>query len=422
MGNRTAKFISALVGSIIAGAPLAAVSQNAPSAASTASDCLASPKGAAPQGQHWFYRLDRTTKRKCWYLRAEGAKAPQATQATADARNTDPTTPSAVQNARAEYIAPQTAPNVTAPAPAATSAPPVPQQPSSTDADNDAQQPAVATRWPDASATTTAPAPVAAATQPSAKPAKPAAPVALAAAEAPADKQDGSLQMLLLVIGGALALAGLLASVIYRFAGGRVRLQTSDQRRGHWDDWDPQDLDDSRAPWLNAAPAETPRAQPPQPVDFDAVRPQDSLPQASRPQAPHIAAFSDEIGRIAAQSRSPHLEAAQGLEHDLEQDLDQGLDEADIFNGEFEIETSAPRLAANDAHDEEFVEDASAGHDEDDREKDVESEDAVDIDVVTAMLEKLAQQGPRLSQSELNPEAVLVDLARSPRAQSAARA
>ena len=52
MGNRTAKFISTLFASIIAGAPLAAVSQTAPSAqpattstANAASDCLASPKG-----------------------------------------------------------------------------------------------------------------------------------------------------------------------------------------------------------------------------------------------------------------------------------------------------------------------------------------------------------------------------------------
>ena len=92
MGNRTAKFISALVGSIIAGAPLAAVSQNAPEATSTAnaaSDCLASPKGVAPQGQHWYYRLERGSKRQCWYLRAEGgkdsAKAVQTAQAAPDA-------------------------------------------------------------------------------------------------------------------------------------------------------------------------------------------------------------------------------------------------------------------------------------------------------------------------------------------------
>ncbi|MGY8705460.1 hypothetical protein RAD16_06905 [Bradyrhizobium sp. 18BD] len=414
MGNRTAKFVSALVGSIIAGAPLAAVSQNAPAASTTAtapttanaaSDCLASPKGAAPQGQHWFYRLDRATKRQCWYLRAEGAKTTQSAQAMADMQNTDSAGPPSVQNARAEYVAPQTGTASTAPAPAAAATPPAAQQPTN----NDTQQPAVATRWPDASATAAAPAPApaAATVQPSAKPAKPATPVALAAAEIPADKPTGSLPTLLLVIGGALALAGVLASIIYRFAGGRGRAQPAgDHRRVNWDDFEPHDHEDSRAPWLNATPAET---RQPRPVDFDAAR-----QQVLRPQAPQIAAFSNEIGRIAAQSRAPRNEIAD-------------LDEADIFDGEFEIETSAPRLAANDTHDEETVEEKPA-----DRDEAKQAEDGVDIDVITAMLERLAQEGPRLSQPSVDsrpdaspdssPGAVLVDLARSPRGQSAARA
>jgi hypothetical protein len=37
-----------------------------------AADCLAAPDGAAPEGSHWYYRLDRATKRKCWYLREAG--------------------------------------------------------------------------------------------------------------------------------------------------------------------------------------------------------------------------------------------------------------------------------------------------------------------------------------------------------------
>jgi len=412
MGNRTAKFVSALVGSIIAGAPLAAVSQNAPAASTTgaasttanaASDCLASPKGAAPQGQHWFYRLDRATKRQCWYLRAEGAKATQSAQATADTQNTDSAAPPSVQNAHAEYIAPKTgtAANVTAPAPAAAATSPAAQQPTN----SDTQQPAVATRWPDASATAAAPAPApaAATAQPSAKPAKPAAPVALATAEVPADKPTGSLPTLLLVISGALALAGVLASLIYRFAGGRRRAQAAgDHRRVNWDDVGSHDHDDSRAPWLNATPAETQR---PRPVDFDAAR-----QQVLRPQAPQIAAFSDEIGRIAAQSRAPRNEIAD-------------LDEADIFKGEFEIDTSAPRLAANDTHQEEPVDAKPV-----DRDEAVRADDGVDIDVITAMLERMAQQGPRLakpgvdSSRDASPGAVLVDLARSRRGQSAARA
>ncbi len=120
MGNRSAKFISALVGSIIAGAPLAAVSQNAPSAPATAStanaasDCLASPKGTAPDGQHWYYRLERATKRQCWYLRAESGKATPTAQAGPDTPTAESAVPQqhSVQDARAEYLTPQ---NITAP-------------------------------------------------------------------------------------------------------------------------------------------------------------------------------------------------------------------------------------------------------------------------------------------------------------------
>lgn len=415
MGNRAAKFISTLFASIIAGVPLAAVSQNAPSAppaatntANATSDCLASPKGVAPQGQHWYYRLERGTKRQCWYLRAEGGKVTQTAQAAPDTTAAESAaSPHPVQDARAEYLAPQSA---AATKPTTQAAPAPMQQAAPPAADNGAQQPAVETRWPDASASP-APqaAPVAAVPQPSAKPSKSpvqasaqasaqaTAPVALAAADGSIDKPTGSLQTLVLVIGGALALAGLLASLVYRFAGGRVRVQATDHRRVNWDHVEPHDLDDGRAPWLNTPPAEAPRAQQPRPVDFDAAR-----PQILRPQAPQIAAFTDEIGRIAALSRPARNEVAE-------------LDEADIFNGAFEIEAAAPKLATSDAHDEEPVDETPI-----DRNQDVQVEDAVDVDVITAMLERLAQQGPRLRQP--SPEADLADFAQTPRGQSAARA
>lgn len=420
MGNRTAKFISALVGSIIAGAPLAAVSQNAPTAtspANAASDCLASPKGTAPQGQHWYYRLDRATKRQCWYLRAEGGKVTQTAQAAPDtpAAESAAPQPHSVQDARAEYLTPQGA---VAPKTTAQAAPTPTQQAASPSADSSAQQPAVAARSADTSTTTTAspapqaaPAPVAAATPPSAKPSK--SPVTLAAADSGTDKPTGSLQMLLLVIGGALALAGILASIVYRFAGGRVRVQ-ADHRRVNWDNFEPHALDDGRAPWLTATAAEAPHARQPRPVDFDAARPQAPKPQAPKPQAlppqalqaqaPQLAAFSIEIGRIAAQSRPAPDEVADEL------------DEADLFNGAFEIEASAPRLAVNGINDEE-----PADRDEHlQLKEDLQLEDAVDVDVITAMLERLAQEGPRLKQP--SPEADLADFARTPRGQSAARA
>ena len=34
-------------------------------------DCLAGPNAAAPQGSHWYYRVDRVTHRECWYLGPE---------------------------------------------------------------------------------------------------------------------------------------------------------------------------------------------------------------------------------------------------------------------------------------------------------------------------------------------------------------
>ena len=36
-------------------------------------DCLAQPNRQLGQGGHWYYRLDRVDKRKCWYLEGPGA-------------------------------------------------------------------------------------------------------------------------------------------------------------------------------------------------------------------------------------------------------------------------------------------------------------------------------------------------------------
>jgi hypothetical protein len=38
-------------------------------------ECISKPNAPAPQGSHWYYRTDRTSKRQCWYLGEEGAKA-----------------------------------------------------------------------------------------------------------------------------------------------------------------------------------------------------------------------------------------------------------------------------------------------------------------------------------------------------------
>ena len=47
------------------------------SATARADDCLTAPNSAAPQGSHWYYRLDRASQRQCWYTRAPGQPAQQ---------------------------------------------------------------------------------------------------------------------------------------------------------------------------------------------------------------------------------------------------------------------------------------------------------------------------------------------------------
>lgn len=61
-----------------------------PTGAARAADCLTAPGSAASPDSHWYYHTDRTTQRKCWYLRAvngrshdEAAKTTQSASAAA---------------------------------------------------------------------------------------------------------------------------------------------------------------------------------------------------------------------------------------------------------------------------------------------------------------------------------------------------
>ena len=71
-----------LVGSIpfIATLVVAALGVGALTSTARAKDCLAAPNSPAPDGSWWYYRLDWPTQRKCWYLRALGRPAQQATE------------------------------------------------------------------------------------------------------------------------------------------------------------------------------------------------------------------------------------------------------------------------------------------------------------------------------------------------------
>jgi len=79
---------------LVAALLVCSVSVGAPTIAAGADDCLAEPNSPAPAGSHWYYHLDRTTQRKCWYIRATDQPAqPAAAQVTSDPASLSPAAP-----------------------------------------------------------------------------------------------------------------------------------------------------------------------------------------------------------------------------------------------------------------------------------------------------------------------------------------
>jgi hypothetical protein len=54
--------------------------------------CATAPGAAAPKGQHWYYRIDRVTHRKCWYLHAT-TPLPSRAAAELPAAHSEPAAP-----------------------------------------------------------------------------------------------------------------------------------------------------------------------------------------------------------------------------------------------------------------------------------------------------------------------------------------
>ena len=319
MSKRSAKFISAFFASILAGTSFAAVAQDAAkensankeNSAKTADTCLTRPKGALPAGGHWYYRIDHATKRNCWYIgeaknktaRAapkESSSTPAASDsASAEAPNTvspqqSINTRKSIANARAELTAPQARvedliePQSTGAVPVARiannqiAAAPDSQPPSS-----------IASRWPESSGVSPSNGPRLAAaepaqslqtqspqaqslqtqnlqaqslqTNPTAAPQPAIPPVALAAADASQERRSASMQMLLLVMAGALALAGITASLVYRFGRAQaIPLEARGDRRAIWDSIPTERTSPSMFPeetpiWRSNTPRDVPR-------------------------------------------------------------------------------------------------------------------------------------------------------------------
>lgn len=231
MPSRTAKFVSAIFASMLAGTALTTISHGATVATD---ECLSAPKGQTPAGRHWYYRLERVTRRHCWYLGEERDKLSQAAPQNASPSE-NPLSPEAgtamqqsVANARAELPA-QTyrseAPNAVLPTNAAESN----EALRATAPDANAPLSVVASRWPDQSGDGSASGPrpatgYLAANTPANATAGPSAAVAtvtLATADSSSQSQPGSIPTLLAAIAGALALAGITASLVFKFSRAR---------------------------------------------------------------------------------------------------------------------------------------------------------------------------------------------------------
>jgi hypothetical protein len=269
MPIRTAKFAFAIFAGVLAGAPIATTPSRA---AGAADDCLTEPGNSAPQGQRWHYRLEHGTKRHCWYLRGEregSAQVVSSANAAAPLRTNETTAPRSAADAYDELASSRVRGEQDGGASAARAAPatmPIAANPEGIQnpgagAGPSAPAPAdsvpqslVASRWPEPSAVNSSvdPAPEASATTvadaspaPQAEPSPEPAPAPVAEAAAPAQQPAVSIEMLLLAIFGALALASLIGSVIYRLGRARRVVRVAAHRRDIWQSADPA----PRQPW-----------------------------------------------------------------------------------------------------------------------------------------------------------------------------
>jgi hypothetical protein len=264
MSHVTTKVASTL----LIGVAAAAVSTALPLRFVNAADsCLTEPKGDV-QGKHWYYHIERGTGRHCWYQRGENEKSAgsdddkQAASDKAPPSDVDTATARSFAEAHAEIAPKAVKPASTnaAAAPSVWPAPPAPNAPAASNAPASdsapaqaaAQDSSLASRWPQQPADA-APSP----------PQQPEASLMVADAQdnttaaadappppppvaAPPERQIGSIQKLLLVAFGALTLAGLTGSAVYRF-GRRRRRNDWLRERNAWQ----EAQNPNRPPWVD---------------------------------------------------------------------------------------------------------------------------------------------------------------------------
>jgi hypothetical protein len=246
MKTRAAKFMAALIASILSSASLSAAPDDAAqqpdsNAEQPAETCLTTPRDYAPPGTRWRYRVERSSGRHCWFLKDDAEKAAGKTAAQSTAATEEPAaaaprrksaTSRSVSDARAEFsqlpVEQDARPAPVQRAPAAGTAVAENNQPSAAKSAN-MLAPAPAARWPDpTSAVSPAANPPAPATAPAdqsaeARPAPPAKPQVMprAVPPMPASEKPMSLPMLITIIAGGLSVLAVLVSVLFAWLAAR---------------------------------------------------------------------------------------------------------------------------------------------------------------------------------------------------------
>lgn len=254
MKTRAAKFVAAIIASILYSASAFAAPEAAEPAEPRADTCLTSPRDYTPPGTRWRYRLERETGRRCWFLKDEEKHAGKAAAEQAARAEEEPApaptprkkavAPRTLSDARAELsqtpVEPAKPPAVRSAAdPAAAGLVAENSQPSAARSVN-MLAPSTASRWPAATSTTTQANPQA---NPAANPSPPAAPAAEPNADArqapattppakpqvmpravppmPAYEKPMSTPMLITIIAGGLSVFGVLMSLFFAWLSSR---------------------------------------------------------------------------------------------------------------------------------------------------------------------------------------------------------
>jgi hypothetical protein len=251
MKTRAAKFVAAIIASILYSASAFAAPEDAEPAEPRAGTCLTSPRDYTPPGTRWRYRLERDSGRRCWFLKDEEKHAGKAAEPTAvaDEERAPAPTPRkkaaatrALSDARAELsqtpVEQAKPPAVRSAAdPAAAGLVAENSQPSAAKSVN-MLAPNTATRWPAPMSATAQANPQA---NPAANPPAAAAPAAEPNADArpattppakpqvmpravppmPASEKPMSTPMLITIIAGGLSVFGVLMSLLFAWLASR---------------------------------------------------------------------------------------------------------------------------------------------------------------------------------------------------------